>query len=157
MAVFEAVGGQVFIKNNYHQIETHIRQQYDSSLPIATTIPQLQPSFAAVDTTLPPHSYQNLELAILPGLIGVAENGAIWLSDSQMGQNAIPYICQHLAIVIHSSQIVANLHQAYELIQNLDYGFGGFIAGPSKTADIEQALVLGAHGALTMAVFILNN
>ncbi len=48
------------------------------------------------------------------------------------------------------------MQQAYERIGDLDYGFGTFITGPSKTADIEQSLVLGAHGARGLTVFLMN-
>jgi L-lactate dehydrogenase complex protein LldG len=59
-------------------------------------------------------------------------------------------------VVISAERIVPTLHEAYEIIGTGDYGFGAFIGGPSKTADIEQALVLGAHGPLSMTVFILK-
>jgi L-lactate dehydrogenase complex protein LldG len=95
-------------------------------------------------------------LAVLAVHLAVAENGAVWLTDNGMGQRIIPYICQHLAVVIHAGDIVPTLHEAYEKIGPGEYGFGGFIGGPSKTADIEQALVLGAHGPLTMTVFIIQ-
>jgi L-lactate dehydrogenase complex protein LldG len=87
----------------------------------------------------------------------VAENGAVWLTEQVMGQRIIPYICQHLAVVVTEASIVPTLHEAYQQIGEGQYGFGAFIGGPSKTADIEQALVLGAHGPVSMTVFILKN
>lgn len=52
------------------------------------------------------------------------------------------------------------MHAAYDRIAALEaaaaYGFSTFIAGPSKTADIEQSLVLGAHGPISLTVFLLD-
>ncbi len=48
------------------------------------------------------------------------------------------------------------MHDAYDIIADQEYDFATFIAGPSKTADIEQSLVLGAHGPKTMMVFVIN-
>jgi L-lactate dehydrogenase complex protein LldG len=73
-----------------------------------------------------------------------------------MNIRALPFICQHLAVVLHKKDIVNNMQEAYTFIDDSKYGFGVFIAGPSKTADIEQSLVLGAHGPKTMTVFVLS-
>ena len=103
-----------------------------------------------------PHELESMDFAILPGHFGVAENGAIWVTDHGLRHRVIYFITQHLALVIKADQIVHNMHQAYEKLTesgDANYGrpvreraFGTFISGPSKTADIEQSLVIGAHG-----------
>jgi L-lactate dehydrogenase complex protein LldG len=87
--------------------------------------------------------------------LGVAENGSVWIKDEQFLSRVLPFITQQLAVVIKKENIVATMHDAYDVIANTEYGYAAFIAGPSKTADIEQSLVLGAHGSKTMTVFIL--
>lgn len=103
-----------------------------------------------------PHTFQDVDLAILPGHFGVAENGAVWITDALMGDRAIPFIVQHLALVIEKNSIVATLHDAYERIGLSNYNLGVFIAGPSKTADIEQSLVFGAHGPKSLTIFLVG-
>ncbi|WEK33701.1 MAG: LUD domain-containing protein [Candidatus Pseudobacter hemicellulosilyticus] len=98
-----------------------------------------------------------LELVVMKGQFGVAENGAIWLTEAEYGQRVLPFIAQHLALVISRQHLVANMHQAYQVIGQDLAGFGVFIAGPSKTADIEQSLVIGAHGARSLLVFLTDN
>jgi L-lactate dehydrogenase complex protein LldG len=56
-------------------------------------------------------------------------------------------------LVLDKNTIVANMQQAYAKLENAG-SYGVFIAGPSKTADIEQSLVIGAHGARSMMVLI---
>jgi len=73
-----------------------------------------------------------------------------------MGQRALPFITQHLAVIVNARNIVATMHDAYSSIGITNQGFGAFIAGPSKTADIEQSLVIGAHGPRSMSLFLVN-
>ena len=101
------------------------------------------------------HDLNDLNLSILQGQFAVAENGAIWLEDQDMVLRALPFITEHLVIVLDSTRLVADMHQAYDRIGLQISGFGLFIAGPSKTADIEQSLVIGAHGAKSLRVVLL--
>lgn len=96
-----------------------------------------------------------VDTAYLHGTVAVAENGAIWLYESNMGNRLLPFICQHLVIVIERNKIVPTMHHAYKQIESAKEGFGVFLAGPSKTADIEQSLVIGAHGARSLIVYII--
>jgi L-lactate dehydrogenase complex protein LldG len=110
--------------------------------------------FSNTDLPADPHQLKDLDLAILEGQFGVAENGAIWLTDENMGLRAFPFITEHLVIVLKKNSLVANMHEAYKKIGLAHSGFGLFIAGPSKTADIEQSLVIGAHGAKSLRVVL---
>ena len=99
---------------------------------------------------------EKVERAYIKGTIGVAENGAIWIYESQMINRLLPFICQHLILVIDKKNIVPTMHQAYDSIEVAKEGFGAFIAGPSKTADIEQTLVIGAHGARSATIYVVE-
>ncbi len=102
------------------------------------------------------HSLEDVDLAIIPAHFGVAENGAMWVTESLVKYRVLPFITQQLAIVVNRKDIVYNMHQAYQRIAGTNYDFGVFIAGPSKTADIEQSLVLGAHGPKGMTLYLLG-
>ena len=103
-----------------------------------------------------PHETEDIDFAILPGQFAVAENGAVWISDDGVKQRAIYFIAQHLALVISANDIVPNMHAAYRRLSFDQPRFGAFISGPSKTADIEQSLVIGAHGPRSMTVFVVG-
>ena len=141
---------------NLDEVSALITEHFDITKRVVTTLTDLSDRFELISATVDPHLYEDVELAIINAQFSVAENGAVWLTEELMGQRIIPYICQYLAVVINAEKIVPTLHEAYDIIGLGNYGFGGFIGGPSKTADIEQALVLGAHGPLTMTVFILK-
>jgi len=96
----------------------------------------------------------DVDVLLIQGKLGVAENGAIWIAEDQLPHRVAPFICQHLIIQIAKENLVGTMHAAYEVLGGNNPGFGLFLAGPSKTADIEQSLVIGAHGARSLAVLI---
>jgi len=98
---------------------------------------------------------ESVDVAYVTGSLGVAENGSVWIDETAMVNRLLPFICQHLVVVLKSDQIVATMHHAYQQIDVTKTGFGSFIAGPSKTADIEQSLVIGAHGPRSLTLFLL--
>ena len=93
------------------------------------------------------------DVAVIKGEIGVAENGAIWIPQ-EVKYKALYFISERLVILIDRNKIVNTMYDAYRELDGQDYKFGTFISGPSKTADIEQALVMGAHGAREVLVIL---
>jgi L-lactate dehydrogenase complex protein LldG len=149
------IGGRPIVTDSLRAVGQLLPTYFDSGKRIATNIPELAGAAELVSNEIDPHTFSDIELMVLKAHFGVAENGAVWITESLMGQRILPFICQHLAIVLMASDIVPTMQQAYQRIGKERYRFGSFIAGPSKTADIEQALVLGAHGPRTMTVFIV--
>ena len=157
MDTFFGIGGKAVTVDDIDSIKVLVREQFDTSKRMITTLPALTDTLELYSPTADPHSFEDVELAVIKAHLAVAENGAVWLTEEVMGQRIIPFICQHLAVIVDASTIVPTMHEAYARIGAGDYGFGVFIGGPSKTADIEQALVMGAHGPISMTVFILLN
>ena len=66
--------------------------------------------------------------------------------------------CCALVILLQKEEIVSNMYEAYRRLaaNQPDYAYGVFMSGPSKTADIEQALVFGAHGPMRVTVILTD-
>ncbi|HTK21792.1 MAG TPA: LUD domain-containing protein [Mucilaginibacter sp.] len=151
------IGAKVYEVNSLDEVKTVIQNNYGTGKRIISTISDLS---AIADTKEYlndlPVQLADVELAILQSDLAVAENGAIWITEDQMGQRVLPFITQHLAVIVNAKNIVATMHEAYSSIGITTKGFGAFIAGPSKTADIEQSLVIGAHGPRSMSLFLVK-
>ena len=122
----------------------------------AQKIASLIPGIGNLDLTAvqDPHELADVDFCVLPAELGVAENGACWITDHGRANRAVCFLAQHLAIVVQASSLVHNLHEAYARLELPARGFSMWLSGPSKTADIEQALVIGAHGARSCTVLV---
>ncbi len=154
--MFAGIGGLLVSAGSLENVKDLIRKDFDQSKRILSNLPALSDVAEISDPDADPHTLEDVELAIIEARLAVAENGAVWLTEDVMGHRVLPYIAQHLAVIVREDSIVSTMHDAYAKIASEDYGFGGFIGGPSKTADIEQALVLGAHGPLSMTVYLIK-
>jgi L-lactate dehydrogenase complex protein LldG len=151
------IGGQAIFAPSYAFIAEDLQQLFPAAQLVVHAIDDLPLPGVHPDTMLDDHDLAPVDLAILPGALGVAENGAIWLDERHFGRHRVlPFITQHLVIVLDRKKITHNLHAAYGLIDPTATGFGMWLAGPSKTADIEQSLVIGAHGARSLRVYLLG-
>ena len=150
-----SIGGFAIEVNNINEVIPHLKNKFPASTRMVNTLVSLSHQLEAESLQIDPHELKNVEITLLQGQFGVAENGAIWLTEEQMGDRVLPYICEHLVLVLCVTEIVPTLQEAYERIGSSQYGLGTFLAGPSKTADIEQSLVLGAHGPKSLTVFLI--
>jgi len=154
ITVLESIGGSAILVGEWGEIDHYLRDRFSIEKRWVNLVHELPNAVNRSALNKDPHLLENVSLTIINGNFGVAENGAVWVTDDLMGDRALPFICENLALVISAEKIFPTMHDAYQSIGDSQYPFGTFIAGPSKTADIEQSLVLGAHGPKSLTVFL---
>ena len=152
----EMVGGQVIEVDAGRDINVLIRELFPDAKEIASNLPEITIATRNPDTVGRARDLNGTDVGIIRGKFGVAENGCIWIPQ-QMKEKAVCFISEHLVILLPKSQIVNNMHEAYKRIEfDKTYdGYGTFISGPSKTADIAQVLVMGAQAARSATILLL--
>jgi L-lactate dehydrogenase complex protein LldG len=154
--VLRFIGGEVHMVEDLNQVANIIKGNFTHAKRIVSTLEQLSAVAEVNATVTDPHDLSDVDLFVTTAGLAVAENGAVWVNGENLPSRVIPFISQQLAVIIQKEAIVPTMHDAYDVIGDADYGYAAFIAGPSKTADIAQSLVLGAHGPKTMTVFIVG-
>ena len=154
MKMSESVGGQVLEIDAGRDINVLIRELFPDAKEIASNLPEITIATRNPDTVGCARDLNGTDVGIIRGKFGVAENGCIWIPQ-EMKEKVVCFISEHLIILMPKSQIVNNMHEAYKRIEFNDYGYGTFISGPSKTADIAQVLVMGAQAARSVTIFLM--
>lgn len=150
VATTRLVGAEAVLMEPGQDVNEVIRSLYPDAGIIASSLPYVVASLDP-DTVKETSDLNGVDLGVVEGQVAVAENGCIWIPQT-MKERAVLFISECLVIIIDRNDIVSNMHQAYERIEN--NGYGCFISGPSKTADIAQALVMGAQAARAVTVVI---
>ena len=149
----KTVGGQVVELEHGQDINEVIKNCYPDAKVIASNLPEVTIANRNPDTVAEANDLNGTDVGVVRGVVGVAENGCIWIPQT-MKQKAVCFISEYLVILLDRKQIVNNMHEAYQRVEFNSYGYGCFISGPSKTADIAQALVMGAQAARGVTVVL---
>ena len=136
-------------------IDSEIKKMYPNAEQIVSVLEGSSVGTISITEKTNPHDLEHIDLAIVKGELGVAENGAVWISEDQCIVRVLPFITNDLIIVLSKDRLCLHMLEAYDLIAERERNFGVFISGPSKTADIEQSLVIGAQGAMGLTVFLV--
>lgn len=154
ISMTETVGGKVVELVPSKDINELVRELYPEAKEIASNLPEVTIATRNPDTCGSPQALNGTDVGIIRGVFGVAENACVWIPQA-MEEKAVCFISENLVILLKKSEIVNNMYEAYKRIEMNDYGYGTFISGPSKTADIAQVLVMGAQAARSATVVLL--
>lgn len=155
MAMVEEVGGEARLVTEA-EVHALIASRDSEAATVVSMVAEYPHSTTKVSARSPLAALEGIDLVVLRGALGVVENGAIWLTEEAMTHRALPFVAMHLVLLLRADQLVADMHGAYAALA-LDRGtsgFGVFVSGPSKTADIERALVIGAQGPRSLLVVV---
>ena len=151
----KAVGGHVMVAEEGEDFNEIVKKAYPEAKVFASNLPEITIAQKNPDTVAEANDLNGTDVGIVRGQVGVAENGCVWIPQT-MKEKAILFISEYLVIFLEKKNVVNNMHEAYAQIEmDPKYNFGTFISGPSKTADIEQALVMGAQAARGVTVVLL--
>jgi len=152
----ENVGGHVIEVKEGQDINEIIKELYPDAKEIASNLPEITIATRNPDAVGRARDLNGTDVGIIRGKFGVAENACVWIPQT-MREKVICFISENLVILLPKSQIVNNMHEAYRRIEfDETYdGYGTFISGPSKTADIAQVLVMGAQAARSATILLL--
>ena len=152
-AVLEAAGGHAIEVQPGEDVNEVIRREFPDAKRIASNLPEITCATFNPDDIDDPREYDGVDLSIVEGCFGVAENAAVWI-PRKVRHKGLYFISNALVILLDKTQLVNNMNEAYRRTEDMDYNYGVFMSGPSKTADIEQALVFGAHGPVRVEVIL---
>ena len=151
----KTVGGHVIEAKEGEDFNEIVKKAYPDAKVFASNLPEITIAEKNPDTVAEANDLNGTDVGIVRGQVGVAENGCVWIPQT-MKEKAILFISEYLVIFLEKKNVVNNMHEAYARIEmDPKYNFGTFISGPSKTADIEQALVMGAQAARGVTVVLI--
>ncbi|WP_295940825.1 LUD domain-containing protein [uncultured Alistipes sp.] len=144
-------GGEAVVMAKGETLDDVVRRCYPDAKSIASVLPEVSVATVNPDEVDDPRKLVDLDLGVVAGAFGVAENGAVWIPQD-VRHKALYFGVTSLMIIIPGDALVDTMDQAVLRPEVDGFAYGCFISGPSKTADIEQALVFGAHGPMQLTV-----
>jgi L-lactate dehydrogenase complex protein LldG len=150
----EAMGGRSFETQSAAAARAKLAELFPTAKVICSAAPEV-PGTRRIQDVRDPHELNDVDVGVVRSLLGVAEAGAVWLTQRELFVNALAVLSQHLVVLLDPAAIVDTMHDAYGQIDLTASPYGVFLAGPSATGDIEGVIIHGAQGARSLTVLLL--
>lgn len=147
----KTAGGRFVRMDKDETLDDVVRKYYPEARAIASSLPEVSTATLNPESVEKARQLVDVDLGVVSGCFGVAENGAVWIVQD-IRYKALYFGATALMVVIPNGALVDTMHEAVLRPETADFDYGCFMSGPSKTADIEQALVFGAHGPMSVTV-----
>jgi L-lactate dehydrogenase complex protein LldG len=150
----EAMGGRSFEVADAAAARAKVAELFPAARVVCSAVPEV-PGTRRVADVRDPHELNDVDVGVVRSPLGVAEAGAIWLTQAELIVNALGVLSQHLVVLLDPAAVVATMHDAYGRLELTASPYGVFLAGPSATGDIEGVIIHGAQGARSLTVLLL--
>ena len=147
-------GGAAYDVVSVAEAESKLNLLHPDAKVICSAVPEIAGT-RRVENIRDPHDLADVDVGVVRAQFGVAESGAVWLTQEDLVVDALGFLSQHLVVLLDPRQIVPDMHAAYRRVRLNETAFGSFMMGPSATADVEATLVHGAQGARSLNLFFL--
>jgi len=151
----EEAGGAAYDISTPAEAEAKLKELHPDAKVVCSGVPEIAGT-RRIESVRDSHHLADVDVAVVRAQFGIAEGGAIWVTQEDLVIDALGFLSQHLIILLDPDQIVADLHEGYRRVRLDKTAYGCFMMGPSATADVEATLVHGAQGARTLNVFFMR-
>ena len=152
----EAMGGRSFEVADAAAAQAKLAELFPAAKVICSAAAEV-PGTRRIQDVRDPHELNDVDVGVVRSPLGVAEAGAVWLTQADLVINALGVLSQHLVVLLDPAAIVDTMHDAYGQIDLAASPYGVFLAGPSATGDIEGVIIHGAQGARSLTVLLLGS
>jgi L-lactate dehydrogenase complex protein LldG len=150
----EAMGGRSFEVADADAARAKIAELFPDAKVICSAVTEIAGT-RRIEDVRDPHELNDVDVGVVRSLLGVAEAGAVWLTQTDLVVNALGVLSQHLVVLLDPAAVVETMHDAYGQIDLAVSPYGVFLAGPSATGDIEGVIIHGAQGARSLTVLLV--
>jgi len=148
-------GGAAHDIKSSAEAEAKLASLHPAVRVVCSAVPEIRGTRRA-EAVGDPHELADVDVGVVRAQFGVAESGAVWLTQEDLVVDGLGFLSQHLVVLLDPDQIVADMHEAYRRVHLDQTAYGCFMMGPSATADVEATLVHGAQGARSLNIFFLT-
>lgn len=143
----------VLVEKQPDDLGAFLHEQFPNAKNICSAVPEFSGNTKPEDYSNWADA-ANIDVSVVRSPMGVAETGAVLLSEEDLRVNTIAFLAHDIVILLDPGNIVENIHAAYRHPAFKENSYSVLMSGPSGSADIGGKEVHPAQGVMTLTVIL---